>query len=68
MTIWLFNDNSNLKFKIILIWVTSVLIGSISWFYLSYLESNITWVDVSYILLPLTVFVSYLKSYKKNLC
>lgn len=58
-------ENEKNKYFLSLFWLFSMVIWSGFLVYTSFLSSSIKWVDVSYTLLPLTVFVFYTKSWKK---
>lgn len=58
----LFIQNKN----IIFFWILFITIWSFLSIYVSFLNSNIKWIDISYFLLPLTVLVFYVKSLWKK--
>jgi len=60
-------ENKKLKYFWNLVWIFLIFIGSALLLYNWFLEKNIIWTDVSYTLLPLSVFVFYLKFFKKYL-
>lgn len=55
-------DNERIKYFVSMIWIALITIWSGFFLFYWYLNSNITWVDLSYTLLPLTVLVFYLKN------
>ncbi len=57
--------NNKLKYFWNLIWIFLIFTGSSSMLYIWFLDWNIIWTDLSYTLLPFTVFVYYLKLIKK---
>lgn len=59
--LWLVIDHHKLKYFFSLFWVFILTIWTFIILYESYLRWNIFWVDISFALLPLTVFVSYVK-------
>ena len=65
--LWLMLDNEKIKYFISMIWIWFITIWSSFFLYYGYLELNITWIDISYTLLPLTVFVFYIKNLKSYL-
>ena len=65
--LWLMIDNEKRKYFISMIWIWLITIWSAFFLYNWYLESNITWVDLSYTLLPLTVFIFYIKNIRNYL-
>ncbi len=60
-------NNDKIKYFTWLTWIWFIALGS--WFttYFSFLANNVKWIDVSYFLLPLTVFVFYFKNIKRYL-
>ncbi len=58
----LFIQNKN----IIFFWILFITIWSFLSIYVSFLNSNIKWIDISYFLLPLTILVFYVKSLWKK--
>ena len=48
-----------------LIWIWFIFLGSVFMLYQWFIHKNIIWTDLSYTLLPFTVFVFYLKNLKK---
>lgn len=58
-------DSRKYKYIISVIWIFSMTIWSGLQVYNSFLLSDIKWIDLSYTLLPLTVLVFHIKSYKK---
>jgi hypothetical protein len=57
--------NQKIKYLTSAFWVFLIAFWSFISVYFSFLVSDIKWVDISYALLPLTVFVFYVKNYKK---
>ena len=60
-------ENEYKKYFLSLIWIWLITMWSWIILYKSFLLKNITWTDISYTLLPLTVFVFYIKNLKKYL-
>lgn len=60
-------DNEKYKYFLSLFWIFAMVIWSWYLVYSSFLISDIKWIDVSYTLLPFTVFVFYLKNIGKYL-
>ena len=58
-------NNEKKKYFLSLIWIFFIFLGSFILLIYWILNHNISWVDVSYTLLPFTVFVFYLKNLKK---
>ena len=48
-----------------LVWIAFVFLGSLSMLYAWFINKSVVWVDLSYTLLPLSVFIFYLKNLKK---
>ncbi len=64
-SIWLILLSEKQKYIFSLIWIFLITFGSFLSVYESFLVSNIKWIDISYFLLPLTVFVFYIKNFRK---
>lgn len=60
-------NNEKRKYFLSLIWIFFIFLGSLLLLINGFFIHNISWVDVSYTLLPFTVFVFYLKNLKKYL-
>ena len=58
-------EKDNIKYFWSLIWIFCIFLGSFVLLYNWFLEKNIIWTDLSYTLLPFTVFIFYLKNIKK---
>lgn len=58
-------ENSKIKYFWSLLWIFFIFLGSASMLYNWFLEWNVIWTDLSYTLLPFTVFIYYLKLIKK---
>lgn len=59
--------NEKLRYFWNLLWISFIFFGSACLLYNWFIEKNIIWTDLSYTLLPFTVFVFYLKNLKKYL-
>lgn len=59
--------NEKLRYFLSLAWIFSIFFGSAYLLYLGFLNKEVIWTDVSYTLLPFTVFVFYLKNLWKYL-
>lgn len=57
--------NEKIKYLWSFCWIFFITIWSFTLTYYSFLSSNITWVEISYALLPLTVLVYYIKNIKE---
>lgn len=55
------------RYFLSLIWIFFIAFGSWYQLMLSFIDWRVSWIDISYTLLPLTVFVYFLKSIKKYL-
>ena len=60
-------ENEKRKYFLSLVWIFFIFLGSLLLLINGFFIHNISWVDVSYTLLPFTVFVFYLKNLKKYL-
>lgn len=58
-------DTNKNRYFLSLIWIFAIAFGSGYEFILSFLSWKVVWVDISYTLLPLTVFIFFLKDIKK---
>lgn len=58
-------DNYKKQYYINFIWIFLITFGSFLSLYFSFLIKDVSWLDVSYFILPLTVLVFYIKNYKK---
>lgn len=58
-------ENKKKNYIFSLVWIFLITLWSFLSVYNSFLVSNIKWIDISYFLLPLTVLVFYIKSFKK---
>ena len=58
-------ENEKKRYFGSLIWIWFIFFGSAFMLYQGFIHKNIAWIDVSYTLLPFTVFVFYLKNLKK---
>lgn len=63
-SIWLIINNNIKKYYFSLIWNWLITISWIIIIYKAFLLKNIIWTDISFTLLPLTVFIFYLKNLK----
>ncbi len=63
-------NNEKIRYFWNLVWIFFIFIWSAYLLYLWFLDKKVIWTDVSYTLLPFTVFIFYLKNFKKyiNLC
>jgi len=59
--------NEKLRYFGNLLWISFIFFGSAYLLYNWFVEKNIIWTDLSYSLLPFTVFIFYLKNLKKYL-
>jgi len=62
--LWLSLNNAKLRYFVSTIWIGLIFIGSLYQLILWILLKDVSWVDVSYTLLPFVVFVFYLKNIK----
>jgi len=60
-------EDKKIKYFWNLVWIFLIFFGSALLLYNWFLEKNIIWTDVSYTLLPLSVFVFFLKNLRKYL-
>lgn len=60
-------ENEKNKYLWSLIWIWFTTLWSSIILYYSFTQKNVVWTDISYTLLPLTVFAFYLKNFKKYL-
>lgn len=63
--LWLMLDDRKKNYFLSMIWVWFITFWSLLLFYFWFLEKSIVWADFSHALLPLTVFIFYIKSIKK---
>jgi len=61
VTTWLVSTNDKLRYWFSLIWVVWIVTWSWIWVILSYINSNIDWIALWYMILTLTVFIYYIK-------
>lgn len=67
VTTWLVSTNDKLRYWFSLIWVVWIVWGSGIGLVLSYINWNIDWIALGYLILTLTVFIYYIKLLPKYL-
>lgn len=58
-------NNNRIRYFLSLLWIFLIFLGSAFMLYSWFIEWKVIWTDLSYTLLPLTVFIYYLKLFKK---
>jgi len=67
VTTWLVSTNDKLRYWFSLIWVVWIVLWSGIGLILSYINGNIDWIALGYLILTLTVFIYYIKLIKNYL-
>jgi hypothetical protein len=65
LSLVLYNERKKYFWSLIWIWLTTL--GTSIILYYSFMQKEVVWTDISYTLLPFTVFVFYIKNIKKYL-